>query len=168
MVSPHPLLIAAHGRLPSTDLANTAAKYLVQMTDNAIAQKGCSTSATLTVTNAADASSLASCQTYSGSIAIATGATEISIPVTRVTENFVTVPDGQLTSLSAPSLRQVDGRLTIQSQANLATVSMPSLIEADTFTLQALGPNLLTLDFGTPGLQQVSQLTVQDLSLIHI
>lgn len=116
----------------------------------------------MTLTNAADASGLASCQTYSGSIAIATGATEIEIPVTRITENLVTVPKGSITSLSAPSLRQVDGQMSIVSQADLATLSMPSLIEVNMLELSALGPNLLQLDFGTPGLEQVTNLSVSD------
>ena len=39
---------------------------------------------------------------------------------------------------------------------------MPELIEVEQFTLQSLGPNLLGLSFGTPGLQQVSSLSVSD------
>lgn len=42
------------------------------------------------------------------------------------------------------------------------SISMPQLTQVDQFTLQALGQNLLNLNFGTPGLTQVTNLTVSD------
>lgn len=73
-----------------------------------------------------------------------------------------------LTSFSAPSLQIVGGQVSITRQPSISTLSMPELAEADSFVLDSDGPNLLTLNMGTPGLTRVNNLSVTDTFLQNI
>lgn len=109
------------------------------LADNHPAQSSCS-AATTTIQNQGDASGLASCTTFSGSIAIATGTTDniqlnnIEVITGDLTANNVS----QLTSLSADSLRRIGGTFDLQDCQILSTLNFPQLGEVDSIEWVAL------------------------------
>lgn len=124
-------------------------KYIapvVAIAAGAAAQSSCS-AATTTIQNQGDASGLASCTTFSGSIAIATGTTD------NIELNNIRVIDGdliannvsQLTSLSADSLQEIRGVFDLKQNEILSNLNFPQLSEVD------------EIDWiGLPGLQGLS------------
>lgn len=122
----------------------------------------CSRSATLTITNSADTASLATCETYTGSIAIATAVPAVTLDgPKRITGNLIVNSNGTLGSLEAADLRIIDGTFSLQNLDNLGSVSMPELTQVKQLKFAALGQNFLSLGF-TSGLKQVDDLSIAD------
>jgi len=121
--------------------------------------------ATTTIQNAGDASALSTCYTYSGSIAIATNtADDISLDgVRRITGDLIAKNVPNMVSLSGSDLSQIDGTFTLNNIQILSTLNFPALTAVDTVIWQGL-PNLQGLSF-TAGLQEVSQLSIQNTEL---
>jgi len=103
------------------------------------AQSSCS-AATTTIQNQGDASGLASCTTFSGSIAIATGTTDNIMlnNIEVITGDLVANNVSQLTSLSADSLKRIDGAFDLQDCQILSTLNFPQLNEVDSIEWVAL------------------------------
>ncbi|KAF2864128.1 hypothetical protein K470DRAFT_225266 [Piedraia hortae CBS 480.64] len=121
--------------------------------------------ATATIQNAGDASQLASCTTFSGSIAIATGTTDsIDISGVRaITGSLIANNVTQLTSLSADSLQTIGDTFSLNGLTVLANLNFPQLTKVDTIDWTAL-PALQGLSFST-GVQQANQVSIQNTQL---
>jgi len=120
------------------------------LTGSAFAQSSnsCSASATKTIQNAGDATALSACSTYSGSIAVATGATEdIALNgIKKITGDLVADGNANIRRLSADSLEQLEGAMTLNGLTRLVGVDFPKLKKVETIKWSAL-PNLQTIGF---------------------
>ena len=112
------------------------------------AQSSCSVSATTTIQNAGDATGLAGCSTFSGSIAIATGTTEdIALNgIEKLNGNLVANDNANMRRLSADSLEEIAGSLTLGGLTRLYGVDFPNLKKVESIEWSAL-PNLQTIGF---------------------
>jgi hypothetical protein len=124
--------------------------------------------ATTTIQNAGDASALASCQTFSGSIALATGTTDaIALDgIQRITGSLIASNVTQITQLSGDSLARIDDTFTLNGLTILSTLNFPRLEIVDNIDWQAL-PALQGLSF-TTGIQQASTVSIQNTQLNNL
>ncbi|KAL8727381.1 MAG: hypothetical protein Q9166_006053 [cf. Caloplaca sp. 2 TL-2023] len=146
--------------LPALALASTA-----------LAQ--CSNAGTLTIASSADASQLASCTTYSGSVAIETGLAydkdangrqQVEVTtVKRITGNLTVTDAINLSSLRFDSLQSIGG-FELGGLTVLSELSIPALSEVSQLNFTAL-PALQTLDFGTPGLTRAESVLITNTGL---
>lgn len=133
----------------------------------------CSTSGTTTITASADATALASCTTYSGSVAIPTG---LAVPkdsdglqvlqvdnIRKITGNLTVTNIGELASLTFGSLQSVFG-FELGALERLATLSFPQLDSCDALNFTAL-PSLQTLDFGGIGITKARSVLITNTGL---
>jgi hypothetical protein len=133
----------------------------------------CSTSGTTTISASADATALASCTTYSGSVAIPTG---LAVPkdsdglqvlkvdnIRRITGNLTVTDIGELSSLTFGSLQSVDG-FELGALQRLVTLSFPQLGTVDALNFTAL-PSLQTLDFGNTGITKARSILITNTGL---
>ncbi len=130
-----------------------------------IAQSSCSNAATTTLQSAGDASALAACSTFSGSIAIATGATDqMALDGIRTITGSLTADNAtQLTGLSGSSLEIIADSFSLSSLTVLTTLNFPRLVEVGTMDWTAL-PALQGLSF-TTGVQQAGSVSIQNTQL---
>lgn len=139
--------------------------------------QACSTSGTTTISAASDASAVASCSTYSGSIAIETGVsgvtddnghTSLSFDgqLSKVTGNITATNVTNLSGLSFNSLQSVGG-LDLVELTLLSTLSAPSLSRVNAMTLNAL-PALQQLSFGKTGITQASTILITNTGLTSL
>lgn len=132
----------------------------------------CSTSGTLTVTGTADASALASCTTYSGSVSVPSS---LSVPagpdghqslsingVKKITGNLTVTDAINLSSLTLGSLEQLGG-FELGDLTVLSTLSAPQLTQVDTLNFTAL-PALQQLGF-TTGLTKSTSVLITNTGL---
>jgi len=121
--------------------------------------------ATTTIQNAGDASALASCKTFTGTIAIATGTTDqialdgISVIKGSLIADNVTA----ITQLSADSLITITDTFGLSDMTVLSTLSFPQLTNVDTIDWIAL-PALQGLSF-TSGVETASTVSIQNTQL---
>ena len=142
-----------------------------RVTDRSIAQ--CSNAATLTITAAADASALASCTTYSGSVAIpsdlainpdSSGHQSLSIDgVEKITNNLTVSGAVNLGTLEMGSLKSIGG-FELGGLTVLATLSMPQLTIVDSLNFTAL-PALQQLSFGNTGITEANSVLISNTGL---
>lgn len=125
----------------------------------------CSTSGTSTIQNSGDATALASCKTFAGSIAIATGTTDnINIGnVETITGDLVVTNASLITNLGADSLETIKGTFQLDQVQVLSTLSFPQLTTVGTILWNAL-PNLQQLTF-TTGVQMAATVNIQNTEL---
>ncbi|KAL9042218.1 MAG: hypothetical protein Q9180_000761 [Flavoplaca navasiana] len=133
----------------------------------------CSNSGTLTIASSADASQLASCTTYSGSVAIETGLAypkdnngRQQVEVTNVrtiTGNLTVTSAISLSRLTFGSLESVGG-FELGDLTLLSELSMPQLTEVSQLNFTAL-PALQTLDFGGRGLTRAESILITNTGL---
>ncbi|EKG21451.1 hypothetical protein MPH_01249 [Macrophomina phaseolina MS6] len=125
------------------------------------ANAACSASATTTIQNAGDATAIATCTTFSGSIAIATGvAGDISLnSVREITGTLVANNATALTSLSADSLESI-GTFELAELTVLSSLSFPRLSQVDRIDWTGL-PALPSLAF-TQGVKQAGSVNIQN------
>ncbi|KAL8908642.1 MAG: hypothetical protein Q9207_000730 [Kuettlingeria erythrocarpa] len=149
-------------------------QYLVPalaLASTALAQ--CSNSGTLTIASTADASALASCTTYSGSVAIETGlayskdanglqTVEVQT-VKRITGNLTVTGAIYLSSLTFGSLQTIGG-FELGGLTALSELSMPQLTEVEQLNFTALAA-LQTLNFGGTGLTKASSVLITNTGL---
>ncbi|KAK4697168.1 hypothetical protein P7C71_g887, partial [Lecanoromycetidae sp. Uapishka_2] len=143
----------------------------VAFASSALAQ--CSNSATLTITASADASSLASCTTYSGSVAIPTGLAtpqdsnnhqQLSIDgVQQITGNLTVTDAIMLSSLSFGDLKSIGG-FELGGLTVLSELSFPQLTTVTALNFTAL-PALQQLSFGGTGLTQAVSILITNTGL---
>jgi hypothetical protein len=129
------------------------------------AYAACSATATLTIQNAGDATALATCSTYSGSIAIATGTTDdIALNgLKRLNGNLVAKDNSNMKRLSANDLQTLDGELELDGLTRLYGVDFPQLKTIDSIKWNAL-PNLQTIGF-TAEVEQANKVDIQNTGL---
>lgn len=133
----------------------------------------CSTSETTTISVSAEASALASCTTYSGSVAIPTG---LDVPrdsdghqqlqidnVRKITGNLTVTDNSDLTSLTFGSLQSISG-FELGSLERLAVLSFPQLTTVDALNFTALAA-LQTLDFGNTGITKARSILITNTGL---
>lgn len=133
----------------------------------------CSTSGTTTITASSDATALASCSTYSGSVAIETtlstpkdsnGHQQLEIDNVRKIDGNLTVTNlDDLTSLSLPALESVNG-FECAFLNTLAQLSCPALTTVTQLNFTALA-SLQELDFGTTGITKASSVLITNTGL---
>ncbi|KAL8857329.1 MAG: hypothetical protein Q9178_006095 [Gyalolechia marmorata] len=133
----------------------------------------CSNSGTLTIASSADASELASCSTYSGSVAIETGLAypknanglqQVEVrTVQRITGNLTVTDAIDLSSLSFGSLESIGG-FELGGLTRLSELSMPRLSEVSQLNFTAL-PALQTMDFGGTGITKAESILITNTGL---
>lgn len=119
-------------------------------------------SATTTIQNAGDASGLASCTTFSGSIAIATGTTDQILlnNIRTITGDLVATNVSQMTTLRADSLQRIEGTFRLQDVQILSDLTFPRLSTVNTIIWTGL-PNLGALNFAT-AIQEASKVDIEN------
>ena len=145
----------------------------VDLSTNFVAAAQCSNSATTTITASADASGLAKCTTYSGSVAIPTG---LSVPTDQnghqalsiegvqvITGNLTVTNAIMLASLSFGSLQSIGG-FELGGLTVLSELSMPQLTKVDQLNFTAL-PALQQLSFGGTGVTQANSILITNTGL---
>ncbi|EMC97309.1 hypothetical protein BAUCODRAFT_33033 [Baudoinia panamericana UAMH 10762] len=146
-----------------------AARYILPalaVAGRAIAQSSsCSNSATTTIQNAGDASALARCSTYTGSIAIATGTTDsIALNgIQDITGSLVANNVTSMSQLSGDSLTTIGDSFSLNGLTILTSLNFPRLAQVGTVDWVAL-PQLQGLSF-TTGLQQAGSVTIVNTQL---
>ena len=108
----------------------------------------CSVSATTTLQNAGDATALATCSTFTGNIAIATGTTDdIAINgVKKITGDLIASSNDNMKQISASDLVTLDGAMNLNGLTSLYALNFPKLKTVDSIKWQAL-PNLQDIGF---------------------
>lgn len=124
----------------------------------------CSAKATKTVSNQADAAAIATCPTFTGSIAVGHGAPDslsFDGSLQHIRGNFIINNATQLSSLSASSLAYVDGTFGMKGLTVLSALNMPALAVAniDWITL----PSLQSFTFGS--FENASTVYISDTSI---
>lgn len=129
------------------------------------ASAACSASATLTIQNAGDATALATCSTFSGSIAIATGTTDdIAINgVKEINGDLIAENNSNMKRLSADSLEKLDGALNLDGLTRLYAVDFPKLKSVQSIKWNAL-PNLQSIGF-TAEVDSADKIDIQNTAL---
>ena len=129
-------------------------------TDSSPAQSCGSSGATTTIQNAGDASALSSCQTYTGSIAIATDTSDdLDFGDLRAISGSLSASEvDQLSSISAAGLQRIGDAFKLENIQILSTLNFPQLSEVGSIEWTGL-PTLSGLSF-TTGLQEASSLTI--------
>lgn len=129
------------------------------------AYAACSASGTMTIQNAGDATALATCSTFSGSIAIATGTTDdIAIGgVKSITGNLVANGNANIKRIGASELEELGGEMNLNELTRLNAVDFPKLKKVDAIKWNAL-PNLQSIGF-TASLEQANSLRVENTGL---
>lgn len=129
------------------------------------AYAACSVSATTTIQNAGDATALATCSTFSGSIAIATGTTDdiVISGVQKLEGNLVATDNANMRRLSAGDLETLDGEMHLDGLTALRAVDFPKLKTIDSIKWNAL-PNLQTIGF-TAEVEEAEKVDIQNTGL---
>ncbi|QIW97020.1 hypothetical protein AMS68_002538 [Peltaster fructicola] len=125
----------------------------------------CSISSTTTIQNSGDGRALASCTTFSGSIAIATGTTDtIDLSgIQEITGSLTADSARMLPGLVSTDMTTIGSSFTLSNLSVLSTLTFPSLSSVQTIDWNGL-PALQGLTF-TKGVQMASSLSVQNTQL---
>jgi hypothetical protein len=125
----------------------------------------CSISATTTIQNAGDATGIASCSTFSGNIAIATGTTEdIDFSgVKKITGDLIAESNSDMKRLSAGDLEELDGEMRLTGLTRLYAVDFPKLKSVKSIKWNAL-PNLEQIGF-TSEVTKAKKLRIENTAL---
>lgn len=136
-----------------------------QLHANKLTTAACTVSATTTIQNQGDATALASCSTFSGSIAIATGTTDdISISgVKAITGNLIAPPNSNIKRIGASDLEQLNGEMNLDGLTRLNTVDFPKLKKVDSIVWNAL-PALQNIGF-TASVEEAKKIDIQNTAL---
>lgn len=134
----------------------------------------CSTSGTTTIIASADASALASCTTYSGSVAIQTslstpkdsnGHQQIQVDNLQKIDGNLTITDStDLAQITFSSLKEITGLFLMSFLSGLASVNMPALNSVSQMNLTAL-PLLQALNFGSVGVTKARSILITNTGL---
>lgn len=127
-----------------------------------IAQTGCSVSGTATIQNQGDATAIASCSTFTGSLAVATGTTDnINIASVRAVTGDVVVQDApNITQFGADSMQQIGGSFILNNCQILSSLTFPLLTSVGKLDFEAL-PNLQQLGF-TASIGEATTVNIQN------
>jgi ribosomal protein L28 len=119
----------------------------------------------MTVQNAGDASAVATCSTFSGSIAIATGTTDdISFGGIKVLNgNLVAPANANIKRIGATDLEQLNGEMNLDGLTRLNGVDFPKLKKVNSIKWNAL-PNLQSIGF-TASVEQAKKVDIQNTAI---
>lgn len=125
----------------------------------------CSASGTTTIQNSGDATAMASCTTFSGSIAIETGsAGPIAIDgIQKLDGNLVINNNSAIQQISGNDLEEITGTFTLDNVQVLNTVKFPKLNTVSTLRWNAL-PNLQAVGFDAQ-VTKASEIDIQNTQL---
>ncbi|KAL1633561.1 cell wall protein Ecm33 [Diplodia intermedia] len=136
------------------------AKYALPVVAAAAGAKAASCSVSGTTTIGSEATGLSSCKTFTGSVAIATDATTVSISsVQKIDGDLIATNATQLTSLSADSLTEV-GTFHLDELTVLSSLSFPQLNKVESIEWSSL-PALSELSF-TNGVKEADNVNIQN------
>lgn len=129
------------------------------------AYAACSTSGTATIQNAGDASALATCSTFTGNIAIATGTTDdITIPgVKKIKGDLIAANASDMKQIGASDLEELDGEMQLDDLTRLYAINFPKLKSIDSIKWNAL-PNLQEIGF-TAEVNKANKVDIQNTAL---
>ncbi|KAK3216410.1 hypothetical protein GRF29_8g3203272 [Pseudopithomyces chartarum] len=132
------------------------------------AYAACSASGTATIENGGDATAIATCTTFSGSIALATGvADDIDLGSLKTIKGDLTIKDNSnIKRFGGQNLETVQGKFRVDNVAELAALSMPKLKEVDSLIMLGL-PNLRNLEF-TTGISKCDNLDIENTKLQNL
>jgi len=124
----------------------------------------CST-ATTTIQNSGDASALATCSTFSGTIAIATNAAgDLAFDgIQKLDGSIIAKNVDGLTSISGNDMQEITGDFILTEDTNVQTLNFPQLTNVDTIQWISV-PNLAGLSF-TSSVTQASEVNIQNSGL---
>ncbi|KAF2642271.1 hypothetical protein P280DRAFT_262157 [Massarina eburnea CBS 473.64] len=110
----------------------------------------CSTSATATISNSGDASAIASCSTYSGSIAVATGMSDDLMlgSLKEISGDLIIEKNSNIKRVQADSLETITGEFRLNDDSQLAGLQFAKLNKVKSLTLTGLA-SLRELTFGS-------------------
>jgi hypothetical protein len=119
-------------------------------------------SGTTTVQNAGDATAMASCSTFSGSIAIATGTTDdIALSgIKTLNGNLVAAPNANIKRIGASDMEEITGQMNLDGLTRLNGVDFPKLKKVKSIKWNAL-PNLQTIGF-TASVEEAKSIDIQN------
>jgi len=122
----------------------------------------CSIQGTSTVQNSGDASAFASCTTFSGNIAIATGTSDnLNFKSVRVVTGDVSVVgNSNITTIGADSLQSIGGTFTVNNCQIVSSLNFPQLSSVGGIDFEGL-PNLNQLGF-TSSVSKAKTLNIQN------
>jgi hypothetical protein len=122
-------------------------------------------SGTTTIQNSGDASALASCQTYTGNIVIATqAADEVRIDTLRGIDGDLTVVNANnIGSIAGDSLNTITGTFKLSGVRQLTNLDFPMLTEVGAILWKTL-PALNGLSFGS-GISKCDSVSITDTQL---
>lgn len=125
----------------------------------------CSVDATTTIQNAGDATGLASCTTFSGSIAIATGtADQIDLSgIQEITGSLTADSARNLPGIISSTLTTIGDAFSLSNLTVLSTLNFPVLTNVKMIDWNGL-PGLQQLSF-TSGVKMASNLSIQNTQL---
>jgi len=128
----------------------------------------CSVSATTTIQNSGDATALASCTTFTGNIAIETGAAgAINLDGVKVLKGDLVVNNNSaINELSANSLTNIQGRFEVSECSSLNRLGFPALKKVDTIKWIGL-PNLRETGF-TEQVTEADTVDIQNTDLTSL
>lgn len=139
-----------------------------------LAAAECSTSGTTTIIASADATALASCTTYSGSVAIQTslstakdsnGHQQIQVDKIQKIDGNLTITDNtDLAQVTFTSLKEVTGVFQCGPLSGMASLNMPSLSTVNQMNLTAL-PVLQAVNFGAVGITKARSILITNTGL---
>ncbi|KAF2013756.1 hypothetical protein BU24DRAFT_424763 [Aaosphaeria arxii CBS 175.79] len=99
---------------------------------SAYAACSASPSPTVTVQNAGDVAAFTTCRTFSGSIAVATGATDFQLSgVRELNGNLVVLNNTQISGISADSLETIKGTFRLDNLESLTSLNFPKLTQVE-------------------------------------
>lgn len=125
----------------------------------------CSNKGTSTIKSSGDATGVAGCKTFKGSVAIATDVPELSLDgkLEEIDGDLLIEENDKMVRFSAGNLKTVTGKLSVSGVPELAALTMPALEEVDSLTLLNLA-NLRELGF-TKGISKCDTLRIENTRL---
>lgn len=128
----------------------------------------CSASGTATLKSGGDATAIATCTTFSGSIAIETGVgTDVDLgSIKTIKGDLVVKNNDKLQRFAGSSLETIQGKLTLDGVQELAALTLGALKEVDSLTMLGLA-NLHSLGF-TTGVSKCNNLRIENTRLENL
>lgn len=146
-----------------------AFKYALPMLAAAgYAYAECSTTATTTIQNSGDASAIATCTTFSGNIAVATGLSDdISFGQLKEIDGDLLIKNNQnIKRVDGAGLEKISGELSLLDNSQLAAVAFPKLDNVKKLTMIGLA-SLRNLGFDG-GISNIEELSIENTQLQNL
>lgn len=120
-----------------------------------------------TIESDGDASELASCSKFEGTLTIGEKVTSVNLDgVERITGDFIVEGARALTNLAAPRLTTIDGKFNLRDLTVLGTLSCPELLKVGELDFQTL-PALKELGFAK-GISDAGTVRISDTMLTSL